>query len=84
MADVKIFQIRKIQRFDKCDGYFKFDHSVLMAIKVVRNDILNNLYLDDISCPCKLDLFVHVDIFIGTFRDVGSGCTVPQPNGLLQ
>ena len=41
---VNIFQIRKILRFDKSD---RFDHSVLIEIKVVRNDILNNLYLHD-------------------------------------
>ena len=43
----KIFQIRKIQRFDKSGSYFRFDHSVLAEMKVVRNSVLNNLYLND-------------------------------------
>ena len=38
-----IFQIRKIQRFDKSDT----DISNLIEIKIVRNDTLNNLYLHD-------------------------------------
>ena len=45
----KIFKIRKIQRFDISDRYFKFFikklYLVFIKIQVVRNDILNNLYL---------------------------------------
>ena len=43
----KIFQIRKIQRFDISDKYFRFDYGVFVEMKVVKNGILNNLYLHD-------------------------------------
>ena len=42
------FPIQKIQRFDKSDRHFRFDDkSVLIEIKVIKNDILINLYLRD-------------------------------------
>ena len=42
------FPDSKIQRFDKSDRYFRFDHkSVLVEMKVVRNVILNNIDLYD-------------------------------------
>ena len=39
----KIFQIRKIQRYDKSHRYFIFDYRVFkVGMKFVRNSILNN------------------------------------------
>ena len=55
-AVTKIFQIRKIQDLTNLTQIFQIlSYSLLIGIKVVGNDILNNLYLYDelpiLDCP---------------------------------
>ena len=42
ISDLKNTRIRQIRH-----RYFSYDHSVLVEIKDIRNDISNNLYLHD-------------------------------------
>ena len=45
----KIFQIRKIQRFDKFDSYFRFDHRVFSSRSKLWEIIFYTIYISMIN-----------------------------------
>ena len=51
---VKIFQIRKFLWYDKSGRYFRFDHSALIEMEVVRNYIFKNSYLNNKLLFCTV------------------------------